>query len=84
MICRALCGSLKYYLRANKFHRRRQEDGETMDTFITMWHVMAENCTYGTLKDEMIRDRIVVSLLDAKLSEKLQLDSKLTLTKAIT
>ena len=32
----------------------------------------------------MIRDRIVVGLRDAALSEKLQLDSKLTLEKAVT
>ena len=31
----------------------------------------------------MIRDRIVVGLLDAKLSEKLQLDPELTLPKAV-
>ena len=32
----------------------------------------------------MIRDRIVVGISDAKLSEKLQLDRELTLEKAIT
>lgn len=31
----------------------------------------------------MIRDRIVVGLLDAKLTEKLQLDPELTLPKAV-
>ena len=31
----------------------------------------------------MIRDRLVVDLRDAKLSEKLQLDSELTLEKAV-
>ena len=36
------------------------------------------------LHDEMIRDRIVVGLRDTALSEKLQLDSKLTLEKAFT
>ena len=67
-----------------RFNRCRQEDGETVDTFITALHAMAEHCDYGTLRDEMIRDRIVVGLLDAKLSEKLQLDAELTLTKAVT
>ena len=36
------------------------------------------------LYDEMIRDRIVVDIRDAKLSEKLQLDAELTLSKAVT
>ena len=46
-------------------------------------HALAEHCNFGTLTDEMIRDRIVVGLLDAKLSEKLQLDPELTLPKAV-
>ena len=66
-----------------KFNRRRQEDGETVDTFITALHALAEYCDYGNLKDEMIRDRIVVGLQDSKLSEKLQLDPELSLAKAI-
>ena len=32
----------------------------------------------------MIRDKIVVGIRDASLAEKLQLDSELTLTKAVT
>ena len=66
-----------------KFNRRRQEDGETVDTFITALHSLTEYCDYGTLKDEMIRDGIVVGLQDSKLPEKLQLDPELSLTKAI-
>ena len=66
-----------------KFNQRRQEEGETVDTFITALHVLAKHCNFGTLRDEMIRDRIVVGLLDAKLSEKLQLDPELTLPKAV-
>ena len=66
-----------------KFNRRKQESGESVDTFITDLYGLAEHCQFGTLHDEMIRDRIVVGLLDQKLSEKLQLDSELTLEKAI-
>ena len=66
-----------------KFNRRSQEEGETVDNFITALHALAEYCEFGTLQDELIGDRIVVGLRDAKLSEKLQLDPELTLTKAI-
>ena len=66
-----------------KFNRRKQESGESVDTFITDLYGLAEHCQFGTLHDEIIRDRIVVGLLDQKLSEKLQLDSELTLEKAI-
>ena len=66
-----------------KFNRRHQEEGETVDTFITALNALTEHCNFGTLTDEMIRDRVVVGLLDAKLSEKLKLDSELTLPKAV-
>ena len=55
-----------------------------MDSFITDLYALAEHCDCKDLHDEKIRDRIVVSLRDAALSEKLQLDSKLTLEKAVT
>ena len=57
-----------------KFNRSRQEQGETVNLFITALYALAEDWDYGTFKDEMIRDRIVVGLQDSKLSEKLQLD----------
>ena len=45
--------------------------------------VLARLCLYGALHDEMIRGRIVVRLLDHALLEYLQLDSDLTLEKAV-
>ena len=67
-----------------KFNMRKQERGEGVDSFITALYALAEHCTYGVLHDEMIRDRLVVGISNAKLSEKLQLDPSLTLEKAIT
>ena len=55
-----------------------------MDSFITDLYALAEHCGYNALHDEMIRDRLVVGLRDASLSEKLQLDAELTLDKAVT
>lgn len=43
---------------------------------------LAEDCEYGAMKAEMIRDRLVVGIQDTNLSERLQLDSELTLEKA--
>ena len=63
---------------------RRQEEGESVDSFITSLYRLAEHCNYRDLHNEMIRDRIVVGLRDAALSERLQTDSELTLDKAIT
>ena len=44
---------------------------------------LAENCDYGELKNEMIRDRLVVGIRDAVLSQQLQLDAELTAKKKI-
>ena len=66
-----------------KFNSRKQEQGETVDAFITALYGLAEHCNYGNLHNEMIRDRIVVGICDVKLSEKLQLDPDLTLDKAV-
>ncbi|XP_037521850.1 uncharacterized protein K02A2.6-like [Rhipicephalus sanguineus] len=67
-----------------RFNSRKQEPHENVDTFATELFKMAERCDYRTLKDELIRDRLVVGLRDVKLSERLQLDSELTLEKALT
>ena len=67
-----------------KFNQRKQEQSETVDTFITSLYKLAENCAYNALKEEMIRDCLVVGLKDTRLSKKLQLDANLTLAKAIT
>ena len=66
-----------------KFNQRRQEDGETVDAFITDLYRLAEFCDYKVLQGEMIRDRIVVGIRDSQLSEKLQMDPNLTLEKAV-
>ena len=65
-----------------KSNKRKQQPVETSD-IITELYALAEYCEYGALREEMIRDRLVVGLLDATLSEKLQSDPDLALEKAI-
>lgn len=67
-----------------KFNRRVQSGTETVDSFITALYALAQNCDYGPLNEELIRDRLVVGLRDTALSEKMQLDKDLTLQKAVT
>ena len=66
-----------------RFNRRKQEEGEPVDNFIMDLYRLSKHCGYGTLLNEMIRDRIVVGLRNAALSEKLQLDADLNLDKAV-
>ena len=45
-----------------KFNQRRQEEGESVDDFVTSLYRLSEHCRYSDLRDELIRDRIVVGL----------------------
>ena len=62
--------------------RKRQNPGESVDTFIQDVYRLAANCEYGTLKDELIEDWIIVGVLDDTLSNRLQAKSDLTLADA--
>ena len=67
-----------------KFNMRRQGETESVDEFFTNLYAIAKYCEYGGLHDELIRDRIVVSICDAQLSEKMQMEPELTLARAVT
>ena len=64
--------------------RSSTRDIKTVDNFITDLHCLAEYWAYGELHSEMIRNCIVVGLLDNGLSEKMQLDPNLTLERAVS
>lgn len=66
-----------------KFNSRRQQVGESVDSFVTALYSLAESCEYGTLKEELIRDRIVIGVREVRTSERLQLTTDLTLEKAL-
>ena len=65
-----------------RFNKRDQLQGESAEQYIMELYTLAENCNYGDLTSEMIRDRLVVGIQDETLSQKLQLDPALTLEKA--
>ena len=65
------------------FNKRHQLAGESVDTFIQELYRLAEDCEYGSLKDGLIRDRIVVGVLDDSLSDRLQAKADLTLETAV-
>ena len=54
-----------------------------MIDFIESLLTLVATCQFGTLKEELIRDRIVVGILNAVLSQKLTQDDMLTLDKAV-
>lgn len=73
------------YERAN-FNSRLQNDGEPVEEFITELYRLAELCDFRdkAMKEEMIRDRLVVGIRNQRLKERLQLEDDLDLKKAMT
>ena len=65
------------------FNQRDQQQGETVKLFVTALHSLTEHCKYGILCTQIIRDHLVVGLLDANLSKQLQLEADLKLEDAI-
>ena len=64
-----------------KFNCHVQGPNEPVDTFITSLYMLAETCKYRALQDELICDHL--GLCDVALSDRLQLDSDLTLATDI-
>ena len=58
--------------------------GKQLNNIIMEVYRLADTCNYGNLRDEMIRDRLVVGIRDTTLSAQLQFDAELTLEKAKT
>ncbi|KAL6490170.1 hypothetical protein MHYP_G00005150 [Metynnis hypsauchen] len=66
-----------------KFHSRVQQPGESVEAFVRQLYELAENCDFGALKEEQMRDRIVIGIRDKQVSQRLQMKSDLTSKTAI-
>ena len=65
------------------YSTKEDNEGESVEHFITALYTLSEHCNFGDMRDQLIRDLIIVGIRDSKLSEKMQLDPDLTLEKAI-
>ena len=52
-----------------RFNRRNQQEEESVEQYITVLYNLVETCEYGAIKDEMLRDQLVVGIADSALSE---------------
>ena len=66
-----------------QFHRCSQKENETVDEYVRRLYDAAQYADFAD-KDNTIRDRLVLGLVDSEISEKLQLEDNLTLDKAIS
>ena len=67
-----------------KFNWRIKQEGESVESFIIDLYTLSEMCNYRGLTNEIIRNRIVVSIQDNPIAEHLQIDPEQTLNKAIS
>ena len=66
-----------------KFNNRSQEANESIDAYTTALRTLAETCEFSSLKDDLIRDRLVCGIRDNGLRKKLLQEPKLTLKKCL-
>ena len=59
-----------------------QDEGQSIDAFILTLKTKVKSCDYDK-PDEMVRDRLVLGVLDKQIQERLLRESKLTLEDAI-
>ena len=64
-----------------RFYQRNQKQGESVESFVRSLSELAEHCDFGTIRDQQIRDRIVIGISDKTV--KLQLKPDLTLETVI-
>ena len=66
-----------------RFNTRTQQSSETLQAYLSDLKNKANSCAYGDLKDELIRDRIVVGVQHDNVRKILLRKNDLTLAKAI-
>ncbi|XP_055910817.1 uncharacterized protein K02A2.6-like [Eupeodes corollae] len=65
------------------FYKRAQKEGEPFDHFLKDIATLVENCGFDGHKDDMLRDRIVIGIINQNTQTQLLKIENLTLEKAI-
>lgn len=65
------------------FYQRKQKDGETFDSFLIDIKRLVRTCEFKEQENDMLRDRIVMGVFDAKLQTRLLEVTDLTYTTAV-
>ena len=66
------------------FNTATQNFGEKIDDFVQRLRELSKSCEYGTLCDDLVRDRIVLGTSDNDLRLRMFREKALTLHKAIS
>lgn len=66
------------------FNSRFQEPEESFNSFYAELRVRASSCNFGTLEEDLIRDKIVIGIKDNNLRKQLLKENQLTLQRAVS
>ncbi|XP_061892213.1 uncharacterized protein LOC133642088 [Entelurus aequoreus] len=64
-----------------RFHKRNQEEGESVSQFIAVLKRLSEHCEFGLSLNDTIRDRLVCGLRSEAIQKRLLTEADLTLEK---
>lgn len=67
----------------HQFWSHTMSTGTAVDRFITELRQKSKDCEFGRNEDDMVRDKLVFSINDTRLKERMLRESELTLRKAI-
>ena len=65
------------------FFSREMKAGETADEYITCLKKFSSTCNFSTLSDSLIRDRVLQTITDMTVKERLLRTKNLNLTKTL-
>ncbi|XP_061887621.1 uncharacterized protein K02A2.6-like isoform X2 [Entelurus aequoreus] len=67
-----------------KFFTHDQKQGVPFDQYMAELHTLSKTCEFDTLRDSLVRDRIVCGTMDNALRERLLRETGLTLDKCVS
>ena len=63
------------------FNKRDQQQDESFDSYLSALRSLIKTCNFGTLQDDLLRDRVVLGIRENSTRKKVLAESKLTLEK---
>ena len=67
-----------------QFHSRTRRDGESISAYVAELRKLTEHCAFGDTLNDMLRDRLVCGINDARLQRRMLAETGLTFDKALT
>ena len=68
---------------SHKFNTRVQGPAESFDNFLADLRKLSANCDFGSLRDRLVRDRIVSGIREKRVQDRLLRETDLTFNKAV-